>query len=676
MTTKNIIITENNNLDYTEEGIIQKQAELTAKSKEMVTSMYTMEELTGVETHLKAQLRATKTNKLRLIGETPSLSGINAAVSKDIYKTFISSFNEEEKRNAWLFYNLEQRDIAITTILSHRQKLHNLVKNTLAKIFTEILHKQNNKLSMGEVLNAIKLKVNGYKTKDGEEHPLSIFGLEEIKLQLVHELSVLNMLDIKLRRSFNKGIVYDISIPKARINKITREEIDYLTNLSHLIKYNTILVKPPRINTERMMSHSSWYYETPELSESQIDFINTMQSIKWKFKPGAEKLIEEAYKRHLALQEQENIFVSPEWIHERIREFKNQIRTSNANGGHYVRGVFDGSLRWYWQAEIGHNQLSKYLRELITIDGIENIVKYDMTNSVVQMYALGLHDKTLASYVGLVAEKDRQADLRTIIADNMNRNLGINTFNKDNIKPLFMVWAYNGGRNTLMNDSYTIKARFLSENPIKEVTRPGLLSIAQAGNSNIKEDRVWQVFEGLLYKLTPSIVDLKKYMNILVNDNPFTIAKWTLPDGAIAQYASVDDVSEPLHWVTEDGKTKQYTAHKKILRTGVGNAGLLPRIIHSIDAYAMRQIVLKCKAAGFTVVPNHDAYMFDEKHTKEFMSIVKEVFIDIKRREVLRDITEQLRYTKAEIRITPSKRIPLEEKDILEGEPVYQKTLI
>jgi len=344
METKNNF-TNNNSFDYTEESMIQLQAELTAKSKEIILSIYTIEELRGVKTHLEAQLRATKINKLRLIGKTPILRDLNTVVLEDTFKTSISSFNEEEKRNAWLLRNLEQRDISLTALLNTRQQLSGQIVRSLTNIFKRALHKQRNKLDMGEVLAAIKLKLNNYKTKDGEEHPLSEFGLETIKLQLVHELVVLGILEVTTHRSANKGTVYDVSIPKARVDKISLEEIDYLINLSHIIKYNTILVKPARIN-KKMMSHSSWYYETLDFSEQQIQFVNTMHSIKWKFVPNAEELIEEAYRLHLAPKGEENTFVLPKWSSKRIEEFKRQIRVSNANGGHYIRGIFDGSLRW------------------------------------------------------------------------------------------------------------------------------------------------------------------------------------------------------------------------------------------------------------------------------------------------------------------------------------------
>ena len=53
----------------------------------------------------------------------------------------------------------------------------------------------------------------------------------------------------------------------------------------------------------------------------------------------------------------------------------------------------------YTQAEIGGLQTSSALRALVKVSGIDNKVKYDVRNNVVQMYALLMKTENLAKYV-------------------------------------------------------------------------------------------------------------------------------------------------------------------------------------------------------------------------------------------------------------------------------------
>jgi len=670
--TNTTTTTTTNSKFYTEENMKAGISFLNMKVEEIISSIYSLEELTSVKVSLEKELGNTLKQKLHIKMQFPALKKINFNVPKDTFKAQLTKSTKEEVVAAYNYYNLNRKQIAISAILDSG-KLHNIIRKMLIKLFNIALQNKSNKIQLDQVLNSMKLKITSIKINN-KEIVLNNKQLNTIKLQLIYELARIDILDISVTKGTNRKY-YTVSIPKVKMDKITQEELDYLFNLSCIIKYNTILVEPAKINN-KMTSQSSWYYSTPELSEQQKEFIDIMHNTKWKFVPNAEELVEEAYRLHLAPKDRENAFELPGWAYKRIEEFKRQIRASNANGGHYIRGMFDSALRWYWQAGIGHIQLSEQLRNLVTIADTEaeNVVKYDMTNSVVQMYALGLRDKTLGSYVGLTSQEDRRRDLRTIIADSMNKTLNITSFTKDNVKPLFMVWAYNGGRERLTQDEYSEEITdFFTGETARKIKREGLMTIARRGNSNLDEITVWDTFIGILNRIVPSIVELKEFYSKLIAANPFTESKWTLPDGAVAQYAAVQTVEDKIHWIDVDGKEHQHTAHTKVLVKGAGNAGLLPRVIHSLDAYVMRQTIIRCKASGFTVIPNHDAFMFGKEHTEKFMDILKEVFIEIMEQNVLANIFKQINYNKTRINVKVSERIPLTREDILRGNPVKQE---
>jgi len=437
-----------------------------------------------------------------------------------------------------------------------------------------------------------------------------------------------------------------ISIPDNYSDLIPSSTKEYLAKLASFLQMNTILLEPASIQ-KSMISRSSWWYNTPTLSQDQIDFINIMHSTKFEFKEDALDRLEECYKEHLKID------TLKDWHYTKLAHYRHQIQASLDNGGHYVAGRFDSALRWYFISDIGHFQTSKALRSLVKVSNIVKPIKYDMTNNVVQMYATVLGLRDLGQYVGLTANK--VGDLRQIIADRMNAELGIDTFTKDNTKPLFMIWAYNAGKRRLMEGTYKVETDFFTgrDNIIQVVD--GLQILADG----IDPDKVWSTWNNILTELVPSIVALKRVFNLLTRANPFEVAKWTLPDGSIAQYASVELMEKQLHWVSSDLKTRTHTHHRKELVAGTKSAGLLPRVIHSFDAYMMRQLVIRCAQQGIVVVPNHDSFIFDEVYTDVIMSLAKDLFIEILESTAFSDIVTELNLVKASLALRDQNNEPI-----------------
>ena len=135
--------------------------------------------------------------------------------------------------------------------------------------------------------------------------------------------------------------------------------------------------------------------------------------------------------------------------------------------------------------------------------------------------------------------------------------------------------------------------------------------------------KLWSAWTTALNELVPSIVAIKRMYNLLTKYNPLTETSWRLPDGAIAQYASVDTEEQTLTWVTSEGREKEHTHYIKVIEEGVKNTGLLPRAIHSIDAYIARTLVLRAAQEGIIMIPNHDSFTFDEQYEDRVMELCK-----------------------------------------------------
>ena len=166
------------------------------------------------------------------------------------------------------------------------------------------------------------------------------------------------------------------------------------------------------------------------------------------------------------------------------------------------------------------------------------------------------------------------------------------------------------------------------------------------------EDKIWSAWTKALNELVPSIVAIKQMYNLLTKYNPLTETSWKLPDGSIAQYASAATQEQTLTWVTSQGREKQHTHYIKQIEEGVKNTGLLPRAIHSIDAYIARTLVLKASKEGIIMIPNHDSFTFDEQYHERVMEICKAILIEVMDKGVFADITNQLNVSGKSLQVT------------------------
>lgn len=609
------------------------RAELKYGITAVVTEMYgTTHE--AVIKHIDTSVSECTLKRLVMATEYPTLSDLITMAPDSDYATQIANYTEEERRIAWRYRALELRIILLNTIKNNTRRLPFLINETLEALVRSSLNNGTDSITLAQLIHDMKLSASEYVDRLGVKHQGNKWLSDELRLQLVSELAEMDYVEVQLSHKTHTVAVakkYNDMIPAAVGNR--------LAIVARILGRKTILVEPAEIEVD-MISKSSWWYKTPKLSADQIEFVNTMHNFRWEFVPNALDLIEDAYKAHLDED------VLPKWAVVRLEEYKDQIRASFTNGGHYIAGKFDSALRWYWQAEIGHTQTSEALRNLVKPCGMSNVVKYDMSNNVVQMYAIGLKDRDLAKYVGLVGSDDCVEDLRLQLAKYLNKNLDVDVFHKDNIKPLFMVWAYNAGKERLLDGVYSEEQHFITGQMVRKLKVEGLRSIVASSGKVISDDIIWAIWNAILAKLVPTIVELKRVMASIVKGNPFTEASWVLPDGAVAQYASVETSSAELHWVSSAGRMHQHTHHRKELVANAKAAGLLPRSIHSIDAYFMRQLVIRAARLGITVVPNHDSFMFDEVHTDTMFSLVRMLFVEIMNSDTFYGVVQQLNTAK------------------------------
>lgn len=574
----------------------------------------TIKGIDGVKDYLESQLTIASLTRLQMVLECSILGDIPTMIPEKDYGDNIKLLSDTERAIAWKYRNMDIRSILLKSILSNKKSIPFLVKDVLQVVLHNCILQGSNNIVIGQVIHGMKLQSKTFSLRSGEVLPATPWIVDQMRLQLVSELSEIGLLDFKpFAKTHVVSLVDNIS------NTFDKSTINSLAELAQVVQSNTILLDKPT-RAKQLISRSSWFYDTPELCAADIEFNEIHNGIKWEFVDNASDLIEEAFKSHLKVD------ILTDSAKARVAFYKEQIDASHANGGHYILSKDDSARRRYAQADIGHNQTSSFIRDLVKPVGVLNPVKYDMTNNVVQMYALALKSKSLAKYVNLLNFAECDEDLRLLIAKYMNRELGVTVFTKDNIKPLFMVWAYNGGKARLLDGVNTESINFFTKEIEIKIKTEGLRSLVDGA---VSDDTIWSTWNAVLNTLVPEIVELKKLVSRVIAANPFTHTSWTLPDDVIAQYASVEVHSEVLSWISSKGNKHVHTHYRKELVANAKAAGLLPRWIHSIDAYIMRQLVIRCHSLDIIIVPNHDSFIFDECHTDVVFDLVRQLLIEV-----------------------------------------------
>ncbi len=577
----------------------------------------------------------TRVDSLKLRGSL-GVSVPETAVPESEFACAIASYGATVRKKLWGYRRAAVRAALLATLVHsgvNKKKLGFRLNESMKAVVDIILSVGKDGVTLSQVVHRISplVQVEQYITKEGELRPSSAWLNDELALQLVNELAELDYIDLSIKEK-----VHMVNLSNRSVEQLSVVDLKHYSRVAKFLGRKTILTSIPSIG-KNMVGRRSWWDETPELSDDQLEFIEAMHSIKYGFVDDAEELVREAYMAHLKVDKLED------WQERELAEFVNQIRASHANGGHYVAGKFDSALRWYYQSSVGQVQTSGAMRKLLVFKDIPNPVKYDFRNNVVQMYSVLTGIRNLGRYVGLTSNDDQLGDLRTLIAKRLNSELGINTFNKDNVKPLFMIWAYNAGQRRLIDGVVKTETSFFNGEVVTIEKTPGLYTLSGG------HDDVWDVWTSTLDQLVPGIVAIKLLFRKLFKANPIDEVSWMLPDDSIAQYASVATVSETLHWVDSRYKMHTHTHYRKEISVGEKNTGGLPRIIHSFDAYVMRQLVIRAKRLGIVVIPNHDSFIYDESHKVEFDTLVNDIFSELLGSDALGNVVKELNTTKVDL---------------------------
>ena len=145
-------------------------------------------------------------------------------------------------------------------------------------------------------------------------------------------------------------------------------------------------------------------------------------------------------------------------------------------------------------------------------------------------------------------------------------------------------------------------------------------------------------------------------------DSDTLVHTWTLPDGHTAYVPVKAEYSKKIE-VAELNKAT-FTYVTELNEPSTYNKPLIANVVHSIDAYVVREMVRMAHAQGFEMVTIHDAYFASPNHIQKVRENYVTILADIASKDILGDIMGQLlgheiRYTKLSYNLS---------KDILNSE--------
>ena len=255
---------------------------------------------------------------------------------------------------------------------------------------------------------------------------------------------------------------------------------------------------------------------------------------------------------------------------------------------------------------------AKYDAEMGVATGY--MVGLDATQSGLQLMACLTGCRTTAKNTNLINTGKRE-DFYNKVTDTMNR-FSLGGYGRDIIKPPVMTVFYG------------------SQNEPMKVFGEDTPELA--------------AFYATLEKECPGPMEMMEDIKKCWNSNTL-VHSWVLPDGHTAYVPVKVKVTKKIE-VAELNKAT-FTYVTEINATSDYNIPLIANVVHSLDAYVVREMVRMAHAQGFEMVTIHDAYFASPNHIQKVRDNYMTILHDIASKDILGNIMGQLlgypvKYTK------------------------------
>ena len=259
------------------------------------------------------------------------------------------------------------------------------------------------------------------------------------------------------------------------------------------------------------------------------------------------------------------------------------------------------------------------------------------------LYGLLTGDENLCFNTAIIGNTIR-TDMYQLLANGINSRLSVVAWNRTNCKSALMTKGYGAGYKTIMFGSgkdadydfdsgvYTIHSGSKKAVPLMETAET-------VGITSTKD--VWSSFDKTMKAIAPKMLETQALISYIQGQLGEAVLTWTMPDGVQATVATQDTKEIHVKWVDQYGRSHSMLHHVRVLDSN-NTTALAPRLVQSVDAFVLRQVVRKCIDAGIGIMVNHDGFVFHPNHVRTGMRFYREVLAEVFDMDLLTDILGQL----------------------------------
>jgi len=248
----------------------------------------------------------------------------------------------------------------------------------------------------------------------------------------------------------------------------------------------------------------------------------------------------------------------------------------------------------------------KVLSDALYGKPVAHMMYVDASNQALQLYAVLTSCKATALVCNL-ATRQARADAYSMLAEALNEVLGCSVFNRKNCKKALMTTLYGSRESDVQIMCAMHNYEKSDVNEIQDALAKLALDLGVELYPDGEDSFLKVAFNEAMVKIAPNAMKAMAQIQKL-NKLGRESYMWAMPDGFIVKYDVKKDVEvsfdfeyqgivESMEFVEED----VYMADKK-------SAGMAPNIIHSVDGWICRQLILFIANQGRFITTTHDAF--------------------------------------------------------------------
>lgn len=115
---------------------------------------------------------------------------------------------------------------------------------------------------------------------------------------------------------------------------------------------------------------------------------------------------------------------------------------------------------------------------------------------------------------------------------------------------------------------------------------------------------------------------------------------WAMPDGHVCHVPVTSTIDKPIE--IDEANHLRFTYRAEVMAPQVKGKSLAANIVHSVDAYICRRMVLKANEAGVYLSPIHDCFYTHPNHMNKVRQWYVELMAEVARMNLVENILSQI----------------------------------